>query len=88
MKKVIPLAIVTVAIFSNAFAQVAPGMPSDDSTSPAKATFEALDANKDGVISVPEAKASVTVTTAFATADKNGDGMLSRSEFDAYFNKF
>lgn len=47
------------------------------------ASFESLDADKDGVITVIESKADNNVAARFSTADKNQDGYLSRAEFDA-----
>jgi Ca2+-binding EF-hand superfamily protein len=46
------------------------------------ASFEALDADKDGLITVIESKASKQVAAHFSTADKNQDGYLTRAEFD------
>lgn len=45
------------------------------------ASFEALDQDKDGLLSVREAKADKQVASQFAAADKNQDGFLSREEF-------
>lgn len=45
------------------------------------ATFDSLDANKDGRISMPEASADAQLVEIFSTADKNGDGYLDSSEF-------
>jgi len=45
-------------------------------------TFETLDANKDGRISMPEASADPRLVEIFSTADKNGDGYLDNAEFD------
>jgi hypothetical protein len=45
-------------------------------------TFEALDANKDGRISMPEASADPKLVENFSAADKNGDGYLDNAEFD------
>ncbi len=47
------------------------------------ASFEALDKDKDGLISVREAKTDKQVAAQFAAADKNQDGFLSREEFGA-----
>ncbi len=47
------------------------------------ASFEALDADKDGLITVIESKADKQVATHFSTADKNQDGYLTKAEFDA-----
>jgi hypothetical protein len=45
------------------------------------ASFDALDANKDGRISMPEASVDPKLVEAFSTADKNGDGYLDSSEY-------
>jgi hypothetical protein len=45
-------------------------------------SFEALDSNKDGRISMPEASADPKLVEGFSTADKNGDGYLDNAEFD------
>lgn len=47
------------------------------------ASFEALDVDKDGLVTVIESKADKHVATHFSTADKNQDGYLTRAEFDA-----
>jgi Ca2+-binding EF-hand superfamily protein len=47
------------------------------------ATFEALDVDKDGVVTVIESKADRNVAARFSTADKNQDGYLTKAEFDA-----
>jgi Ca2+-binding EF-hand superfamily protein len=44
-------------------------------------SFDTLDANKDGRISMPEASADPKLVESFSTADKNGDGYLDNSEF-------
>jgi Ca2+-binding EF-hand superfamily protein len=46
------------------------------------ATFDTLDTNKDGRISMPEASADPSLVESFSSADKNGDGYLDNSEFD------
>jgi hypothetical protein len=53
-----------------------PGMHSGRS-----ASFDSLDANKDGRISMAEASADPKLVESFSTADKNGDGYLDRSEY-------
>lgn len=47
------------------------------------ASFESLDANNDGRISVLEARKDKTVAGHFASADTNQDGYLDRKEFEA-----
>jgi Ca2+-binding EF-hand superfamily protein len=44
-------------------------------------SFDALDANKDGRISMPEASADPRLVEAFSSADKNGDGYLDNTEY-------
>jgi len=44
-------------------------------------TFDTLDANKDGRISMPEASADPKLVESFSVADKNGDGYLDASEY-------
>ena len=51
-------------------------------TSGQTVSFDALDANKDGRISMPEASADPKLVESFSTADKNGDGYLDNQEFD------
>jgi Ca2+-binding EF-hand superfamily protein len=46
-------------------------------------TFEQLDTNKDGRISVSEARRDKVVAARFAAADANQDGYLDRKEFDS-----
>jgi hypothetical protein len=45
------------------------------------ASFDALDANKDGRISMPEASVDPKLVEQFSTADKDGDGYLDSSEY-------
>ncbi len=59
-----------------------------DKTQPAipagqSGTFESLDTNKDGRISLPEASADAKLVETFSTTDKNGDGYLDNSEYDS-----
>jgi len=44
-------------------------------------SFDTLDANKDGRISMPEASADPKLVESFSTADRNGDGYLDASEY-------
>ena len=46
-------------------------------------SFDTLDANKDGRISMPEASADPKLVESFSTADKNGDGYLDASEYSS-----
>ena len=57
-------------------------MPPSETTGPG-ATFDALDTNKDGRISMPEASADPKLVESFSTADKNGDGYLDNTEFES-----
>jgi hypothetical protein len=45
-------------------------------------SFDTLDANKDGRISMPEASADPSLVERFSSADKNGDGYLDNAEYD------
>ena len=45
-------------------------------------SFDMLDSNKDGRISMPEASADPKLVETFSTTDKNGDGYLDNAEFD------
>ncbi len=46
-------------------------------------SFDTLDSNKDGRISMPEASADPKLVETFSTTDKNGDGYLDNAEFDS-----
>ena len=46
-------------------------------------SFDTLDANKDGRISMPEASADPKLVESFSTADKDGDGYLDSSEYES-----
>jgi Ca2+-binding EF-hand superfamily protein len=72
-------AAVLAAIPLSAMAQVddTPATPAGQSGS-----FDTLDTNKDGRISMPEATADPKLVETFSTADKNGDGYLDNTEFD------
>jgi hypothetical protein len=60
-------------------AKTAPATPAGQSGS-----FETLDSNKDGRISMPEASADPKLVEGFSAADKNGDGYLDNAEFDRH----
>lgn len=57
-----------------AFAAAQPAMP----------TFESLDKNSDGKVSLNEAAESDALFVAFKGLDTNKDGMLSREEYAAF----
>ncbi len=46
-------------------------------------SFDTLDSNKDGRISMPEASADPKLVEGFSTADKNGDGYLDSAEYSS-----
>ena len=50
-------------------------------------SFESLDKNADGQISIQEATGHDDLFVAFKTLDTNKDGMLSKAEFAAYSKK-
>lgn len=47
--------------------------------------FDALDADHDGVLTSQEGQQHPVVAGSFTAADKNGDGKLSREEFNTAF---
>ena len=49
-----------------------------------KVSFESLDKNSDQQISQTEAQDHEKLGTDFSKADANGDGFVSREEFEAY----
>jgi Ca2+-binding EF-hand superfamily protein len=61
-----------------AFAQNA-GSPS------VSAVFDSLDSDHDGFVTAQDAQAAPVVAQSFASADKNGDGKLSKEEFTSAF---
>ena len=50
-------------------------------------TFESLDKNSDGKISIQEATSHDDVFVAFKKLDTNKDGVLTKEEFAAYSKK-
>ena len=60
-----------------ALSHLIPATPAGQSGS-----FEILDANKDGRISMPEASVDPKLVETFSTTDRNGDGYLDNDEFD------
>jgi Ca2+-binding EF-hand superfamily protein len=61
--------------------------PEPATTTDQSGSFEALDTNKDGRISMPEASADPKLVEGFSTADKNGDGYLDNSEYETSASK-
>jgi EF hand len=64
------------------------GLAAEGSRNPDPATptgqpgsFDQLDANQDGRISMPEASADPRLVEKFSTVDKNGDGYLDATEY-------
>jgi hypothetical protein len=48
------------------------------------ATFQQLDANKDGKVSAVEAGKDIEVTGMWSTVDTDKDGAINRTEFSAF----
>jgi hypothetical protein len=51
------------------------------STTPTHVSFDSLDVNKDGMITLAEAGGNAIVKADFAKLDVNKDGKLSRAEY-------
>lgn len=51
---------------------------------PKSMTFKDLDTNKDGKLSSAEVASEATLTQNFRSADSDGDGALSQSEYDTW----
>jgi opacity protein-like surface antigen len=77
MKKTLLAATLVALIPLAAAAADKPKQPAKQSSS-----FDSLDANKDGRISLPEAAADPKLVESFSSADKNGDGYLDNAEYD------
>lgn len=73
----VALVLIPLAGFAVEGARTQPATPAGQGGS-----FEALDANHDGRISMPEAAADPKLVENFSRADKNGDGYLDNAEFD------
>jgi Ca2+-binding EF-hand superfamily protein len=69
----------SLAIAFTAFAGIAFG-----TANAAAPSFESLDKNSDGAVSLDEASANDHLFTAFKTLDANKDGKLTKEEFAAY----
>lgn len=78
----IPLLAAVVALVPLAGLAADKTKPSKPEATPAL-SFDTLDANKDGRISMPEASADARLVETFSAADKNGDGYLDSAEYDA-----
>ncbi|MEO8062101.1 MAG: hypothetical protein ABI821_05065 [Pseudomonadota bacterium] len=74
----VAVALIPLAGIAAAGDQTPPAVPAGQSGS-----FDSLDANKDGRISMPEASADARLVERFSTVDKNGDGYLDNAEFDS-----
>ncbi|MDZ3821984.1 MAG: hypothetical protein U0S76_00105 [Pseudoxanthomonas sp.] len=48
------------------------------------ATFESLDANGDGMVTADEIPAGHKMAEKFSSIDTDGNGQISRAEFDAW----
>lgn len=57
--------------------QTQPAIPAGQSGS-----FDTLDSNRDGRISMPEASADPKLVENFSVTDRDGDGYLDNAEFD------
>jgi hypothetical protein len=73
MKKQLVTALTLIAVSGVAWAAGGSG----------KVSFQKLDTNRDGQISMDEAKKSPEVSKMFGQADTNRDGKLDSSEFSA-----
>jgi hypothetical protein len=74
---------------SNALVLGAPAsraLAQSTATPPAQATFDSLDKNRDGQVSLNEAAENDRLFVAFKELDRNRDGMLTREEFAAFEN--
>ena len=79
MNKLLAATVIAMAplVGANAEEKTPPATPAGQSGS-----FESLDANKDGRISMPEASVDPKLVESFSRADKNGDGYLDNAEYD------
>jgi hypothetical protein len=77
------LAAAVVALLPLAGMAAEPQKPEPATPAGQGGSFDVLDSNKDGRISMPEASADPKLVESFSTADKNGDGYLDNSEYDS-----
>jgi hypothetical protein len=85
--RLLAAAIALVPLAGFAGQEPTPSPPEPATTTDQSGTFEALDANKDGRISMPEASADPKLVEGFSSADKNGDGYLDNSEYETSASK-
>lgn len=71
---------VAIALSAMSFVAFGAGDKSDKS---GKSTFQSADADGNGAISMDEARSVPGLADKFARADKNGDGQLSKSEYES-----
>jgi len=76
---------ITIAALAGMSAASYAGDQTAKQVAPASTTmsFEQLDADRDGAISLAEGEKNGWAKTRFETGDKNADGRLDRAEFDA-----
>lgn len=71
---------VAIALSAMSFVAFGAGEKADKG---AKSTFQTADADGNGAISMDEARSVPGLADKFAQADKNGDGQLSKSEYES-----
>lgn len=72
---------VAIALSAMSFVAFAAGEKADKSSK--SSTFQTADADGNGAISMDEARTVPGLADKFAQADKNGDGQLSKSEYES-----
>ena len=71
---------IAIALSAMSFVAFGAGEKGDKS---GKSTFQSADADGNGAISMDEARSVPGLADKFAQADKNGDGQLSKSEYES-----
>lgn len=76
---------VAIALSAMSFVAFGAGDKADKSSADksGKSTFQSADADGNGAISMEEARSVPGLADKFAQADKNGDGQLSKSEYES-----